>query len=104
MCINCTKTTRKNQSTGTCSNCNTQVHTKCLIDRFDNGTEKLYCSMCYVNNDQSTTSSDESGYEDLNKFMKAKGLNIFHQNVNDLTNKIIIFTFYFMKHIKIYIS
>ena len=84
-CYSCSKTIRKNQSSGTCLNCKERLHLKCMKDSFRNGTESLYCSICFVQDPV----NEDAHYSNpvLNSFTKKRGMKIFHQNVNGLIHK-----------------
>ena len=88
-CGICSKSMRKNQSCKLCSGCGNKFHMKCLFDVIRNGTEKLYCALCYEARD---TAEPEPGvqniYTDVNNFLKSRGLKFFHQNVNGLFRKL----------------
>ena len=71
----CFKSIRKNQG-------------RCLVDKIEKGSEKLYCNLCYTQTDNPNRGSNSSTYTELNKFLKNRGLNFFHQNVNGLFNKL----------------
>ena len=89
-CFNCNKTIRKNQSSETCCHCESKCHLKCLVDVVEYGHEKLYCPVC-VNINESRTSEPSilnTLYDDVKTFLQARGLKIFHQNVNGLVRKI----------------
>ena len=79
-CIACTKLLRKNQSIASCENCKVNIHMKCVIDRIEGQSEKLYCSLCVLNQVGNTNSNcvedavETCGYVDLNSLIKARGL------------------------------
>ena len=81
-CNICNKVIRKNQSQGSCFACTGNSHIRCLVDKLEDGNERLYCRTCL----QNTSLHDEDPqdkhqlYEDLDTFLNAKGINILHQN------------------------
>ena len=90
MCFRCNKTIRKNQSSEMCSHCESKCHLKCLVDVVDHGRGTLYCPAC-VNisgNQNNEPAIPNTLYDGVKTFLQARGLKIFHQNVNGLTRKI----------------
>ena len=87
-CFCCDKTIRKNQSIEKCTGCGQRCHLKCLRANFVRSVEKLYCNLCYVNNDENTDLNEEQVYPKLFNFTKRRGLKILHQNVNGIVKKL----------------
>ena len=88
-CVSCNKTIRKNQSSETCCLCESRCHLKCLVDAVDHGHENLCCPDCVIINESQTNESSTSYtlYDGVKTFLQARGLKIFHQNVNGLARK-----------------
>ena len=88
-CNICKKVIRKNQSHGSCFACSGKSHIRCLVDKLEDGTERLYCRTCFQNTPQRDEDPQDTHqlYEDLNTFLNAKGIKIFHQNINGLLRK-----------------
>lgn len=94
-CYTCSKTIWKNQRSNSCFYCGNKSHIKCLIDKIEFGQERLFCRGC-LPSDNNTTSNTEGNREpptakgpftDINDFLRARGLKIFHQNINGLARK-----------------
>ena len=91
ICTCCPQTIRKNQSQGSCERCKKILHLKCLVDRFNNGIEKVVCPTCFdtpttsKKNCTSSVNYNTSGH--LNAFLHGRGMKLFHQNVNSLLAK-----------------
>ena len=78
----CAKTIRKNQTSGVCTNCRERLHLKCMKDSYENGTELLFCSTCFVRDfDENTMHYSNPA---LTNFVKKSGLKLFHQNINGI--------------------
>ena len=88
-CVSCNKTIRKNQSSETCCLCESRCHLKCLVDTVDHGHENLCCPDCVIINESQINESSTSYtlYDGVKTFLQARGLKIFHQNVNGLARK-----------------
>ena len=85
-CTNCTKTIRKNQKFGCCSNCSTRCHLKCMQDLNLDGNAMFFCNLCQINNNINTEKANFLN-KDFQYFINSKGLKIIHQNVNGIVGK-----------------
>ena len=91
ICMCCSKIIRKKQSQGSCGRCKKILHLKCLVDRFNNGVEKVVCPTCFdmpTTFEENCTSSmnyNISGH--LNDYLHGRGMKLLHQNVNGLLAK-----------------
>ena len=76
-----------------CSSCEKNSHLKCLVDEFNSRQERLLCRHCvHIPNlqqqDGMTTTPTESSYIEVNSFLEARRLKVFHQNINGLLHKL----------------
>lgn len=85
-CTCCDKTIRKNQKSSFCYACKAVCHRKCTIDELINGKEYLFCSLCHFSDPERDTVDFLDST--LTKFLKIRGLKIFHQNLNGLSGKL----------------
>eukprot|EP00794_Sanderia_malayensis_P020782 gene20782-22810_t len=86
----CNKTVRKNQTSATCFGCKDKFHLRCAIDILEDGCERLYCKDCLPADTETQTQFDDTRpvFDNLNEFLKTRGLKLFHQNLNGLLRKI----------------
>ena len=89
------KTMRENQSLECCFHCGNKSHIKCLVDKNEFGRERLFCHGCLQSNNCTTAdlegsckpSTAKGPFTDIKDFLQARGIKIFHQNINGLASK-----------------
>ena len=92
-CEICSKGIRKRQTSSACHACGNMFHSQCLLDYFKDRSEKLFCKLCNTTEDTTKPTALSQGvnvsiYQELNDFLKARGMKFFHQNVNGLFQKL----------------
>ena len=75
------------------TSCKGNLHSKCLIDKFNGRGESYYCKNCDTRsipeeNDDLISDANLQTYNKLKEVLKSRGLNVFHQNFNGLYFKI----------------
>ena len=80
-CNNCSKIIRRNQTSTTCFDFKEELHLRCAIDEIKDGYERLYCKDCVYADKIPQDQSDIIRHmvNDINVFLKKRGLKIFHQ-------------------------
>ena len=83
------KPMKKNQNSEKCFVCGEKFHLKCLVDQIKYGCERVYCRVSVVDKQVNPDIQTEDNiYTDIATFLHARGLKLFHQNINGLAKKI----------------
>lgn len=84
-CITYKRPMKNNQSAEKCFVCGQKFHLKCLVDQIEYGCERVYCRSCMVHKqvDPDIQTADNI-YTDITTFLHARGLKLFHQDINGL--------------------
>ena len=88
-CTTCKMAIRKNQSCEKCYTCGQKFHLRCLVDQMTYGCKRVYCRSCVVDKtNQSRCSNSRKQLPNITTFLRARGLKLFHLNINRLAKKI----------------